>query len=119
MSESPKNWEEAAQNVVSEASKTLRNIRSVYIKEFTALVENVLLHTDSRPCMRLEADGDSVIVAVEDASHIPATITERAVGRYIPPSGLGIISVLCRMWGNAPTPTGKTVWAVLGPENRL
>ena len=45
--------------------------------------------------------------------------TERAVGRYIPPSGLGIISVLCRMWGNAPTPTGKTVWAVLGPENRL
>ncbi len=40
MSESPKNWEEAAQNVVSEASKTLRNIRSVYIKEFTAAVEN-------------------------------------------------------------------------------
>ena len=40
MSESPKNWEEAAQNVVSEASKTLRTIRSVYIKEFTAAVEN-------------------------------------------------------------------------------
>ncbi len=28
------------QGVVSEASKTLRNIRSVYIKEFTAAVEN-------------------------------------------------------------------------------
>jgi flavin-binding protein dodecin len=40
LSESPKSWEEAAQNVVSEASKTLRNIRSVYIKEFTATVEN-------------------------------------------------------------------------------
>src|SRR6266704_1889313 len=40
MSESPNSWEEAAQNVVSEASKTLRNIRSVYIKEFTATVEN-------------------------------------------------------------------------------
>jgi flavin-binding protein dodecin len=40
MSESPKSWEEAAQNIVSEASKTLRNIRSVYIKEFTAAVEN-------------------------------------------------------------------------------
>jgi len=39
LSESPKSWEEAAQNVVSEASKTLRNIRSVYIKEFTATVE--------------------------------------------------------------------------------
>jgi flavin-binding protein dodecin len=40
MSESPKSWEEAAKSVVTEASKTLRNIRSVYIKEFTAAVDN-------------------------------------------------------------------------------
>ena len=40
MSESPKSWEEAAKNVVTEASKTLRNIRSVYIKEFIAAVDN-------------------------------------------------------------------------------
>jgi flavin-binding protein dodecin len=40
LSESPKSWEESVKNVVSEASKTLRNIRSVYIKEFTATVEN-------------------------------------------------------------------------------
>jgi flavin-binding protein dodecin len=40
MSESPNTWEEATHNVVAEASKTLRNIRSVYIKEFTAAVEN-------------------------------------------------------------------------------
>ena len=40
LSESPKSWEEATQNVVIEASKTLRNIRSVYVKEFTAAVEN-------------------------------------------------------------------------------
>jgi flavin-binding protein dodecin len=40
MSESPKSWEEAAQNVVKEASKTLRNIRSIYVKEFTAAVDN-------------------------------------------------------------------------------
>jgi dodecin len=33
-------WEDAVQGVVSEASKTLRNIRSVYIKEFTAAVEH-------------------------------------------------------------------------------
>ena len=38
LSESPKSWEEAAQNVVAEASKTLRKIRSVYIKEFSARV---------------------------------------------------------------------------------
>ena len=40
MSESAGSWEEAAQNVVNEASKTLRNIRSIYVKEFTASVEN-------------------------------------------------------------------------------
>jgi flavin-binding protein dodecin len=40
LSESPNSWEEAAQNVVSEASKTMRNIRSVYVMEFTAAVEN-------------------------------------------------------------------------------
>jgi flavin-binding protein dodecin len=40
MSESSASWEEAVQNVVIEAAKTLRNVRSVYIKEFTAAVEN-------------------------------------------------------------------------------
>jgi flavin-binding protein dodecin len=40
MSESPKSWEDAVQDVVDEASKTLRNIRSVYVKEFTAAVDN-------------------------------------------------------------------------------
>jgi dodecin len=40
MSESQKNWEDATQNVVKEAAKTLRNIRSVYIKEFTVAVDN-------------------------------------------------------------------------------
>jgi flavin-binding protein dodecin len=40
LSESPKSWEDAVQAVVDEASKTLRNIRSVYVKEFTAAVDN-------------------------------------------------------------------------------
>jgi dodecin len=40
MSESPTSWEDAAQNVVTEAAKTLRNIRSVYVKEFTVAVDN-------------------------------------------------------------------------------
>ncbi len=38
MSQSPKSWEDAAQGAVKEASKTLRNVRSIYIKEFTAEV---------------------------------------------------------------------------------
>lgn len=38
LAESEKSWEDAAQNAVSEASKTVSNIRSVYINEKTATV---------------------------------------------------------------------------------
>jgi hypothetical protein len=84
----------------------------------TTLVENVLAHTDSGPCVRLEFNGSAVTVAVADDSPTPASLLEdrEAAG---PPSGLAIVAALSRMWGNAPTPSGKTVWAVLGPENRL
>jgi dodecin len=40
LAQSDKSWEDAAQQAVGEASNTLRNIRSVYIKEFEAAVEN-------------------------------------------------------------------------------
>jgi flavin-binding protein dodecin len=39
LAQSEKSWEDAAQGAVKEASKTLRNIRSIYIKEFEAAVE--------------------------------------------------------------------------------
>jgi dodecin len=40
LSESSKSWEDAAQVAVTEASKSVRNIRSVYIKNMTAEVSN-------------------------------------------------------------------------------
>jgi dodecin len=40
MSQSPSSWEDAAQQAVSEAAKTLKNIRSVYIHEQTAVVSD-------------------------------------------------------------------------------
>jgi flavin-binding protein dodecin len=40
LAQSDKSWEDAAQTAVAEASKTLRNIRSIYIKEFEAAVDN-------------------------------------------------------------------------------
>ena len=40
LSSSPSSWEEAAQNAVSEASKTVKNIRSCYVKEQTAIVKD-------------------------------------------------------------------------------
>jgi flavin-binding protein dodecin len=39
MSQSPKSWEDAAQGAVREATKTLRNIRSIYVRGFTAEVD--------------------------------------------------------------------------------
>ena len=85
----------------------------------TTFVENVLQHTDSRPQVRLETDGRAVAVAVEDASHAPAGVREPEFASPELPSGLRIVAALCRRWGNAPTSTGKAVWAVIGPENRL
>ena len=84
----------------------------------TTFVENVLQHTDSQPAVRLETDGSTVTVAVADGSRQPPGLSENSMAADRP-SGLKIVAALCRMWGNAPTPSGKTVWAVIGPENRL
>ncbi len=36
---SPKGWDDAAQNAVKEAARTVRNIKGVYLKECTAKVK--------------------------------------------------------------------------------
>ncbi len=40
MGSSDKSWDDAAQKIVSEASKTVKNIRSIYIQDMSAKVEN-------------------------------------------------------------------------------
>jgi dodecin len=40
LAESEESWEDAARQAVAEATKTLRGITSVYVKEFQATVEN-------------------------------------------------------------------------------
>jgi flavin-binding protein dodecin len=37
---SSKNWEDATKNALDEAAKTIKNIKSVYVKRCTAKVEN-------------------------------------------------------------------------------
>ena len=37
---SPKGWEDATKNALSEAAKTIMNIKSVYVKRCNAKVEN-------------------------------------------------------------------------------
>jgi hypothetical protein len=85
----------------------------------TIFIENVLAHTDSAPALIIEHKGDTLTVAVEDNS-------QRLANRHEDPqrgsdvvSGLAIVAALSRVWGSTPTATGKTVWAVVGPENAL
>lgn len=40
LTKSDKSWEDAAQTAVTKAGETLHNIRSLYIKELEAKVEN-------------------------------------------------------------------------------
>ena len=40
LSQSSTGWEDAARGAVNEAAKTLRNIRSIYIKELSAEIED-------------------------------------------------------------------------------
>jgi dodecin len=62
MSESSKSWEDAAQNAIREASRTLRNIRSLYVKEMTAAVENgrvTSYRLNTKVTLELEGDRGS------------------------------------------------------------
>jgi len=62
MSESPKSWEDAAQNAIREASRTLRNIRSLYVKEMTAAIENgrvTSYRLNTKVTLELEGDRGS------------------------------------------------------------
>jgi anti-anti-sigma factor len=81
-------------------------------------VENVLEHTASVPAVRIEAQGATATIAVSDASNAPA-VRLPSPNKGIDVSGLAIVDALSRAWGSTPTSSGKTVWAVVGPENQL
>jgi anti-anti-sigma regulatory factor len=81
-------------------------------------VENVLAHTDSAPTLIVESYQDTVVVAVEDGSGIPAGRHEDTNHGAELVSGLAIVSALCRAWGSTPTSTGKTVWALVSPDSQ-
>lgn len=83
------------------------------------LVENALQHTDSAPVLVAECDAGAVTVTVADGCLRPALRRENTGSGGESVSGLAVLAALCRVWGSAPTPAGKTVWAVIGPENRL
>jgi STAS domain len=81
-------------------------------------LENVLEHTASDPMVQLESDGATATIAVSDGSTAPA-LRLPSPAKGIDVSGLAIVAALSRDWGSTPTSSGKTVWAVIGPENQL
>ena len=40
LAESEKNWEDATQSAITQAGKSVRNIKSIYVKDMEATVEN-------------------------------------------------------------------------------
>lgn len=81
-------------------------------------IENVLEHTSSEPIIRIECEGQTATIAVSDDNAAPA-VRLAAPPKGIDVSGLAIVDALSRAWGSTPTASGKTVWAVIGPENQL
>ncbi|MCG7597659.1 STAS domain-containing protein [Mycobacterium sp. PSTR-4-N] len=85
----------------------------------TVLVENVLTHTRSHPVVTVERVEDRVTVAVSDDDPRAAVRHENVDNGAHTVSGLAVVAALSRAWGSIPTAGGKTVWALIGPENRL
>jgi anti-anti-sigma factor len=82
-------------------------------------IENVLQHTAGSPTLVLESDGATITIAVQDDSSQPAARHEDACRGGDRLSGLAIVASVCRAWGSTPMPSGKVVWAIIGPENQL
>ena len=84
----------------------------------TELVDNALRHADGAPALRLESDGETVTVAVQDSSSAMPARQEHSTGEMAP-TGLAMVAAVSRVWGMTPLPDDKIVWAVIGTENRL
>jgi hypothetical protein len=97
---------------------SLTDLIPVGLVVVNVFVENVLEHTGGAPRMRIESDGATATIAVSDDSGAPAMRLPTPLKGF-DMSGLAIVAALSREWGSTPTSSGKTVWAVVGPENQL
>jgi hypothetical protein len=80
----------------------------------TELVENVAQHTDGGGLLRLSLRPRVVLIQVSDtSSRLPVVKAPGTAG--CAGHGLWIVKSLARAWGVRKLPTGKVVWAELGP----
>jgi anti-sigma regulatory factor (Ser/Thr protein kinase) len=80
----------------------------------TELVDNVVQHTDGGGELHLLRDDDAVWIEVHDHSRVFPQL-QRADPRRPGGRGLLLVAAITDRWGSRPTPTGKLVWARLGP----
>ena len=60
LAQSNKGWEDAAREAISEASKSVRNIKSLYVKEMQAVVgenKEVVFRLDAKISFEVEPNG--------------------------------------------------------------
>ncbi len=60
LAQSEKSWDDAAKVALAEASKSLRGIQSIYVKDMQAVVENdqiVMYRINAKISFSLERDG--------------------------------------------------------------
>lgn len=108
----------AARAAVADAvGKWDRDFVSLALVLTTVLVRNALVHTSADPEIAIEVRGsDQLFVAVsDDSSDVPARVEDEH-GHTRAASGLAVLTTLSRQWSYTPRGTGKTVWAVIGPE---
>lgn len=80
----------------------------------TELVENTILHTTSRPRLRLDLRPDAFTIAVADDDSRQAVLLERPSEHGL---GLRLVAQSTRAWGCRHSwAGGKVVWAVLVPR---
>ena len=61
ISQSEKSWDDAAQKAVTDASKTVRNIKAIYIQDMQGIVENnkiVQYRVTAKITFQVEGKGD-------------------------------------------------------------
>ena len=60
MAQSEKSWEDAAREALEEASKSIRNVKSLYVKEMLAVIQpdgGLAYRVDAKIAFEIDGDG--------------------------------------------------------------
>jgi len=84
----------------------------------TELATNAALHARSDYTVHLRLDPDSLLVEVTDSS--AAWPQQRHYGSDATTGrGIAMVEALSTVWGVQASPTGKTVWCRVAPDDRV